>query len=589
MKRNVKIAGLLCVLSATCIGVSAFAFKGSSFLKLKAEDSTRWSHYSYSAPKVEQNGCKEYWVSCGSHEHQFTKPDVSDSLIDEKGAPSAEFLSSLTESDDRYLEAYHTLYDFEDGKVPAACVANQFVTAASVDSSSGVEGSKALKLTTANNDFKFGLNKEWLDEIFSDANVASIAFDAKATAASQNFRYCTPSGPNGNAQPFEDYEAGSGIGTNWKTFYFTRAMYNAWDDSSFMIKGNIGGGDIYIDNIRTSAIDIYTNRKALNFETNTIVEKTATENPNNGIFSVLIANSVQSAYVSGAGVTPASAGYSYDIKSEGNRSFYFVKKSGYVSVSINIDIVNSIPGDYVLVDMYSTTAINSYSSNKGITDGMNNAFERQTPGNKWFTLVLNKTTGITTDGRILTMGGSAAGTIYLDNIRGISALDDLETAYSFHAGQYGYALDYKTDTTEAAGGTIRDTNKNYTFMVNGANLTSAEITKEKVSSGHYSAKFTYSAKGYCALFINPNLLNVYLPMGFSVAFDIWASTSFTGGSEMGSQVNGHIGQWTTVTLSPDKFEGHTTGTYNGRFSTANFNDAGVFYVDNFRLVAPVAE
>lgn len=585
-KANLITGGILCTICAVCFSATISSSDLSSrFLNLRASNTTRWSHYSRIDPSFTDYGCNEYWISCGAnHERQFTKPEIDDELIDEKGQPSNEFYASLTPGDGYYLEPYRYLYDFEDGVIPALDK-NQFVRSVSVSSTDGVEGSKCLKFTVANNDFQFGLPKSFFDGVFSDPDIVSVQFDAKASSASQNFRYNTQYLVGGNpSQPFEDYAAGAGITTDWKTFYFTRDMYNYWDASSYMIKGTIGGGDVYIDNVKTSTKDPYSHVTSLGFETNTVIDKTATSTLNT--LSVRIGVNVQSMEVSGAGVVTNSYGYSYSIKSEGNRSFYFTKQSGYLAVYLNRNIVNSIPGDYVLIDMYSTTGFNSYDNNKGITDGQNNPFNRATIGNNWFTLVLNKANGITTDGRILTMSGSAAGTVYFDNIRGIGAVDNFESAYGFNAGQYGYVLDYKTETTESAGNTIRDKNKNYSIMINGANLTKVEITSEKANGGHYSAKFTYSAKGYCAMFINPNLLNTYLPMGYSVAFDIWASASFTSGQLAGVSVP--VGQWTTVTLTADKFEGHSTGSYNGRFSTASFNDAGTFYIDNLRLIAPAS-
>ncbi len=583
MKKEKLILTALVSSAVLCVALS---FTGKfSTNALYADTEEQWSHYSAVADGLNRDGIKEYWVSCTSHEHQFTAPTVSAEHIVDKGAPTQDFIDSLPLSDDRLVPtSYRTLYDFENGLVPSVLVGNSLVKIPVISDTDGVDGSKCLDVPVRSGDFMFGLSKDCLDLIFEDTSVNAIAFDAKSTVASQNWRYGTPGGPNGATQPFEHYANGDGINTNWKTFYFTRDMYDAWTDGSYMIKGSTGDAHIYIDNVRTTDTDLYTHRKSYGFETSGVTDASDTS----GKIRVPYSNKVLFK-AEGAGVVANSGSMDYSIKSEGNRSFHFTKQNGYIAVYMETSIVNAIPGDYVLLDMYSTVGINSYDNNKGITDGSNGAFNRQTPANKWFTLVLNKSTQITNDGRILTLSGSAAGDIYFDNIRGLGSLDDFETAYAFKAGQYGYALDYKTDVTEAAGGTIRDTNKNYTFLVNGAGCSGAEITTEKASSGHHSLKISWSAKGYCALSINPNLLNTYLPAGFSVSFDIWVSGSFTGGTFIGNAVNNHVGSWTTVTLEASNFE-YDSGknSYNGRFSTANYNQAGEFYLDNFKLIAPAA-
>ena len=575
-KKLLTLGLSLCSVSA----ITAAASLGGGVATLKHANALAdevWNHYSAVNATFESNGIKEYWVSCSSHEVRFTEP--SDVTINDNGAPTSDFINALPENDSRVIKAFDRIYDFENNTVPACFTGNSVVTGTSV-TSNGVDGSKGLEVAVKAGDFEFGLNKDYLDAAFSYSWVKAVAVDAKATTASQNWRTGSVGGEVGKKQPFEGYHTDSGITTSWKTFYFTRAMYDAWDSTSAMLRGSTGAGTVYIDNIRPVDYDVYTNSARFGFETNGFKESTSP-------MSVRYGNNIEGLSANGAGLVEGSWSYDYSIKSEGNRSLKFTKQSGYISVSLNKTIINAIPGNHVLLDMYLSGAINSYDNNKGMTDGMNNAFNKQMPAGKWFTIVLDKTTGITTDGRILTFSGSASPNIYIDNIRGASALDEVETGYAFKAGQYGYYVDYKTDTTEAAGSTIRDANKNYSFLVNGANLVSAEVTTEKVSAhSTRSVKFTYSAKGYCALLINPNLLNEYLPKGYTISLDLYVDGSFTGGTAWGNVANKCMGKWGTVTLDESMFEKNTSNVYNGRFFANNFNEAGSFYVDNIVLNAP---
>lgn len=592
MKKKIKLGFLALSLGAVVATLAVTTTSGNLFNRSDAGSDEVWNHYIGVKATMENRGIKEYWVSCSTHVTQFEAP-LSGTIMD-KGAPSLDFINSLTDNDERLIMPFHRIYDFEDGVIPECIIANNIVTGALITTDGGVEGSKALEVTVKAGDFKFGFDKDYLDAAFASNAVKAVAFDAKSTVASENWRYDTPQGePSASAsQPYEAYSSGNaGVATTWKTFFFTRKMYNSWvDNVSYMIKGSTGVATITIDNVRPVTYDIYDNITQFGFESNCM------KSSSSSTFEALRGASANAITVSGAGLVADSWGYAYDKKTEGNRSMKFTKQSGYLALSLNTSIINTIPGDYVVFDLYTTSAFNSKTDNLGMATGMNGVVdnEKQIPGNKWITLTFKKncsgTGDITTDGRFLILQGSTACDVYLDNIRGIDKLDDLETAYAFNAGQYGYALDYKTETTETAGGTIRDTNKNYTFLVNGGCCAKTEVTTEKSSTGNKSVKYTWSGKGYCAMFINPLLLNMVLPKGFSVSFDIWASKSFTGGTFMGNAVNSHIGEWTTVTIDASNFEYDATkGNYNGRFSTANYNEAGVFYVDNFQLIAPQAE
>ena len=68
------------------------------------DDSCTWNHYQEVAPTNEEAGCREYWVCCEHHEHQFHAP-ATGTIID-AGAPSRAFIKSLEESDDRYLAPF---------------------------------------------------------------------------------------------------------------------------------------------------------------------------------------------------------------------------------------------------------------------------------------------------------------------------------------------------------------------------------------------------------------------------------------------------------------------------------------------------
>ena len=140
--KTVVIVSLLSAVAvALCLGAVG-AGQSIRLNKLKANDDDVWNHYSAVDASFDNRGSKEYWVNCRTHEHVFEAP-VSDHIVNQ-GAPAQSFVDSLAANDDRVLERYPRVMDFEDGLNRFITINDNFNTLEVVDGE-GLDGSKALK------------------------------------------------------------------------------------------------------------------------------------------------------------------------------------------------------------------------------------------------------------------------------------------------------------------------------------------------------------------------------------------------------------------------------------------------------------
>ncbi len=582
-RRKILFASILG--GATFVSFSlCFSNKGPFGAKLFANGTEIWSHYQELAPTFDKVGVREYWISCDSHEIVFIKPDVASNNIVEKGVPSQEFLNGLQPGDSRIADKFETIYTFEDNKVPSCLTAVANIKSFEIDATNGTRGSKCLKVNIGGSDYSFGLTKSYFDAAFADESVNAVKFDAKGTINSNNFRYRTKYNCSGDSNTFEEYNSGSGITTNWKTFYFTRNMYNSWTTGSAMLKGGDypNGSTLWIDNIELSKISYDATSKSneyVGFEFGTVVNKST---DSSGSFSIR-STSGELGLVSGAGVDAVD--FDYTKHTEGNRSLHIHKVSGkYVAFYLSKAFYNSLSDEGVYFDMFTDDGINSSPTVKNLQTGVNTVFNKAQTAGRWQQYHMTKSQ-ISTDGRLLQFNGTTTnGNIWIDNIRPANgAYENSESAYALKAGDYVTFADF--EVTESNYNTIRDSYKNYTLIVNGGNQSGAEISLDHPEDWHYrSMKTTYSAKGSCAIFFNPTFLEDNFYNG--VSFDIYTEQTFTGGTSFGGKVNA-IGtnKWGTVTLAEDElYDPAKPGqnVINGRVFNGNFNASGSFYIDNIR-------
>ncbi len=589
-----------------------------------AEDGVVWKHYTGVKATAHKKGIKEYWVNCETHEHQFSAP-TGDATIQDMGVPAESFINGLESNDDRLIEKYKKLIDFEDFTVGESGDAsfyyfNRNDSKYKIVADEGVDGSKALQITTTRTDgnlYSF-IDKEFLNAVFAKPEVVSLSFAAKANYESGNFGYRA-----GSAARYEKHSnsVGYGLLTGYKTFYLTREIYNQMvTNNDYLFLTFTTNADniptVYLDNFRVS----YHSIGAYNF----ISMESGYLNPATNAYYIRdgLAGQADFQISYSAGVVSEVA-RDYNIRSEGIASLS-INKAANGTVNVTFGAADSqhynaskLPDEGIFFDLYCEGTYNaSWTRQSGedlvfkpgtITDGNGNIiwhdFDRVNKpvkdqghtisGGQWVTLYAPKSTMKNT--LFLTISGSTTKVFNIDNIRlATGALESFESAHTFVGGKEDNVLaGAAREAVSASIGTVPAVNnlRSYIFMTEWGNVAknntpSAEISDEYASDGDYSLKINMN--GTKPLRMSPSYVNMLYMHGGTVTFDVYTEDmpdnrlSFT---TLGGNVKTITkGQWSTVSLTINDFIKNGLYDANGRF-TENAFGTGTIYVDNIRYTA----
>jgi hypothetical protein len=465
--------------------------------------------------------------------------------------------------------AAYVILDFEDGVNPYVSI-NQGFDSISVVDNEGIDGSKALKLSytdTSAFDARATFDKGYLDFIFDDPQVKALEFSAKGTVATNNFRHITvdASVVGGNTTIVSTYEANSqgyGIDTVYKKFYLTRGVYEQMSDTSWAIQyGATGPFDLYLDNIKASTVD-YSDYSVGTFENGKFdLSNKRLLNPTGNNNRLIQWNEI-----------PSNVTFSYEYKTEGNRSLQFQKNNGENSFYISQEMLNAIGEEGILFDVRSTAAINAdavQAGNSNTSIPKAQGFTRFA-ANVWHTLQVKKSQ-MTSDGRFIKFCWSTSATMYIDNIRmAKSSVESFESAKGTKQGEYGYIANYPI-LNDQDGSNCRDLTKTFILLSEWAACTNAEVTTERASHGISSAKFTLSKSGPLA--IAPYLVKL-MDDDSTIKLDV-----YTEDMDIISPIFGEYpkGEWFTITITKADLNGNRFIHQNEETS---FASAGTIYFDN---------
>ncbi len=585
MKKKYAI-GVLTVAACTVIGVAtSFSSTSQGLFSSKADNAISWYHYIGTPATFTEPGIKDYWTDCNGS----TLVNYPGNVVADREIPSSTVIT-VDDEDGRYLSTLKRSYDFEDGVLPDA-ISTDWHGRLQVSSDAGFNSSKGLKITFGSNgDFKIRMDKSYYDAVFADPSVVSIDFDAKSNFATSNFRY-TQNGTN------TCYEAngsayGHGLTTTWKTYHYTRDMYNALVNDQTakrldysLLTGAIVDKDsqyIYVDNIRYSRVGYDLTKKISFNESGThasgadffVVEKDTL-----GATGFLM--KINSANVSSIELTDS-------VHLEGTRALKIHKdKGGYACFVLNSKFMNAVPADGAfLFDMYIENIEgqpNFYSgvAARGTLYGDNNtALPLVLDGGKFYTIRIPKSL-CTSDNRFLYFNGSQTiGDIYMDNFRIEEQRGDFdydfETGYVEKTNDTTYAYKAKNNTNSAGYPSRLQVRS---ASAENLNVTYGGLSTEFVSQGDYSFKFTKDG-GYCSVYLD-NIVSQLKSAASTVSFDLYstnAANGSVGNFQYGSGTNypgSHpANRWVTYTFTKGQL------TNDGRLFILNGSTAGDYYIDN---------
>lgn len=546
MKKN-KIFALTAISMTTILlstlAISKFSKNGSSRLFALGEKET-WNHYSLVTPTFDYKGSKEYWVSCSSHNHQFSAPTGENIEVIDKGSPSKAFMEAYGLSDDRALMATKS-YSFEDGNIVKKsdteyCIsANgkeilRFVSTAgtaSVDfeSVNVSHGSQSLHFTVTGGNIEIFVNKNFYNQL----GEKGVLFDLLGATTTSAFNVWN----EGNASP----DSGRGyINTSggWFTMHYSKSKLGYWSgDWARLFKSNTsitGNYEFYLDNVRLA-------ESVIDFENDALY-------PSNDYYLV-----------------KSYASHTQSISTEkahtGDKSLKVEIAVNGRGLCISDGIYSALPDEGLSFYLYSDTAFNA-----NLRNGLG-TLQYHSPLSQWkqYTVPKANFEKLNSDNYYTLFLPTAAVTVYID---------DLAPANS--------VVDFENNELHARTGMAKHDDSEELFSVSSYDgVTFAGVSEDFAFEGRKSYKVTTSDAHQMALKINDNLYNALPTEGLT--FWMYSAQNFNYGINGGSdQTYNKAGQWAEVTLAKANID-----TTAGRHYVFLPREVVTVYIDNVRPASAV--
>ena len=252
-KKKVLLASMtgIFALTVTAFSVIVGVNNGEGFEKmLGSVEKVTWNHYSAVSPSFAEKGIKEYWVSCESHEHQFTAPTGDVEIVD-IGTPSKSFINSLEADDDRLLARFNDMdINFEDDlyenfiSSPLSC---------SLSTEQAFNGTHSLKIVNNSGDQAkaFFISNEYYDALPAEGIAFRIycdtAFNGYMVSGATQTYNGGHSIDNSNIKYWNPLNA-------WKDYIVPKSSISSGSNNHYIFK-IANGISLYIDDIRPAYAD----------------------------------------------------------------------------------------------------------------------------------------------------------------------------------------------------------------------------------------------------------------------------------------------------------------------------------------------
>lgn len=450
------------------------------------------------------------------------------------------------------------------------------------------DGDKCLVIPNTGMSPKLKVTLDFLASYFADENVQYVAFDAKTDSTkTSNFRRYTTNGTTMTNVTYEiNNTKGWGINaTEWKSYYFTRADYEAWVENDltehYLITtgGFTAGDNLYVDNIRPVTAkeyeeDLYGYESG-RFElsgTNLLYYTTrGADTWQMGIGCNSTAN-IATAY----GITNTNV-------SQGKSAFYFTKPAGKYTVRFNSSGValNDLRGTgYYAFDLYVPEGADATLTNQTTTWSVG-----ELKAGQWTTVYVNRA-----DDKPVDITDTTGGTYAIDHFRAVTEEEFNAAMLDFEAGTGGLRDNTAASENRVyyyAGADHASKTWSMIIMNNGATLSDPHFDNEITHNGGSSLAVTKSDNGAYWRLSPSSTLYATLKDGFT--FWIYSTVTVNGRSGVGNITNGYdavwdadfvlrANTWTQITVDPEDI--NTGNQY--RFLGIKGSSAGTFYIDDIR-------
>lgn len=426
-KKKILLVGTTAITAVGVLLGVMFANKGSESVKTLGTGDEVWNHYNAVAPTLDKKGCKEYWVSCETHETVFAEP-ASENIVD-KGAPTESFINSLANDDPRLVQRSWKAISFATSSDVDLIFSarNNFAVHEIVDDSNAPDfDGKALKLMYKDGTADFMLDEAYLRQVFADPSVNALEFNMKAThekdisyrSQETTYRY------EGNGA------TGFGLNATWKTFSYPRSAYEAFinDPSKSTINRNtflwLGLSDLYVS-FELYLDNFHPVKRVLDW---TGFEKGRVNTAN--YFSwregAVGSGGKEVAFVmDGNSSNAVTWEFDESIKTEGGRSLKVTRAAGdglrfgLNSNNVNYDTLLPNPDSVFSFDFRSSKTLNCNTSVSSIricgTTPLSSGSTFQIPKETWVRIIVPKS--LITQNAIFVFSGGADPVVWFDNLQ----------------------------------------------------------------------------------------------------------------------------------------------------------------------------
>ena len=450
------------------------------------------------------------------------------------------------------------------------------------------DGDKCLVIPVTGSSPKLKVTLDFLASYFADENVQYVAFDAKTDSTkTSNFRRYTTNGSTMTNVTYEiNNTKGWGINaTEWKSYYFTRADYEAWvkngltEDYLITTGGFTAGDNLYVDNIRPVTAkeyeeDLYgyeSGRFELS-DTNLLYYTTrGADTWQMGIGCNSTAN-IATAY----GITNTNV-------SQGKSAFYFTKPAGKYTVRFNtsgVALNNLRTTGYYAFDLYVPEGADATLTNQTTTWSVG-----ELKAGQWTTVYVNRA-----DDKPVDITDTTGGTYVIDHFRSVSEEEFNAAMFDFEAGTGGLRDNTAASENRVyyyAGADHASKTWSMIIMNSGATLSDPHFDNEITHNGGSSLAVT-KTNGGAYWRLNPSS-TLYATLKDGFTFWIYSTVTVNGRSGVGNITNGYdavwdadfvlrANTWTQITVDPEDI--NTGNQY--RFLGIKGSSAGTFYIDDIR-------
>ena len=256
------------------------------------------------------------------------------------------------------IKAPRSLYSFEDGEVPSVFSPLQACEELTVTDEAASDGVKSLKIKVNARNTKIAFDRDWLNMVFTDdSNV--LLFDIKSTATINSLYYSSVA-DTWHAKWYKPYETNNSIVSEWKTYQFTKAMFDDLqsDNAVIYFDDSTSSSTVYLDNVRLSKL--VETKNIASFENSTIENADNSSELARNVFFFGSDAKEREVRITSTKTGTLNVSFDEEHVSHGHSSLHVTTTDGKIEVFISKALYDSLDASGVVFDLYAPSGVTPY-------------------------------------------------------------------------------------------------------------------------------------------------------------------------------------------------------------------------------------